>query len=333
METLSGVKCINNPLKCGLGILTILGLLCGCGSVEVPVPYGTLDGSTDFSLTSNVEQAQVPLFAEKLCAAVADVTENSSVSTDTLKAACVYDIQGCNVLYSYQANERLSPASLTKVMTALLVLENCQNLDEIIPIGDVTIREEGAQNFGFKEGDRISVRDLLYVTLVYSANDGALALAQYIGGTPEDFAEMMNAKAEELGATHTHFVNPHGLTNEEHYTCAYDLYLIFQAALQYPEFIKIIQTEKYEFSYISAANGEVTKEISTTNQYFLKGYDSPENITVVGGKTGSTAAAGKCIILYLKSISGRPYIAVVMGADSFDTLYHSMTQLCNETID
>ena len=315
------------------GSLLLAGMLAGCGTVEVPIPYGTLDGSTDYALTSTVEQAQVPLFAEKLCAAVADVTEKSTIDTETLKAACVYDIDGCEVVYSYQANERLSPASLTKVLTALLVLENCQNLDEIITIGDVTIREDGAQNFGFKEGDRITIRDLLYVTLVYSANDGALALAQHVAGTQEDFAEMMNARAADLGATHSHFVNPHGLTNEEHYTCAYDLYLIFNQAMQYPEFQKIVNTDKYSFSYISAANGEVTKEISTTNQYFLKGYDSPENITVVGGKTGSTAAAGKCIILYLRSMTGHPYIAVVMGADSYDTLYQSMTQLCNETMD
>ncbi|MCR5129242.1 MAG: serine hydrolase [Lachnospiraceae bacterium] len=315
------------------GSLLLAGMLVGCGTVEVPIPYGTLDGSADYALTTTVEQAQVPLFAEKLCAAVADVTENSTIDTETLKAACVYDIDGCEVVYSYQANERLSPASLTKVLTALLVLENCQNLDEIITIGDVTIREDGAQNFGFKEGDRITIRDLLYVTLVYSANDGALALAQHVAGTQEEFAEMMNARAADLGATHSHFVNPHGLTNEEHYTCAYDLYLIFNQAMQYPEFQKIVNTDKYSFSYISEANGEVTKEISTTNQYFLKGYDSPENITVVGGKTGSTAAAGKCIILYLRSMAGHPYIAVVMGADSYDTLYHSMTQLCNETMD
>ena len=327
------MKCINKRNLERIGALLLTGMLTGCGTVEVPVPYGTLDGSADYALTSTVEQAQIPLFAEKLCAAVADVTENSTINVDTLKAACVYDIDDCKVVYSYQANERLSPASLTKILTALLVLENCPNLDEIITIGDVTIREEGAQNFGFKEGDRITIRDLLYVTLVYSANDGALALAQHVSGTAEDFAELMNAKAEELGATHSHFVNPHGLTNEEHYTCAYDLYLIFNEAVKQPEFQKIIQTDKYSFSYISAANGEVTKEISTTNQYFLKGYESPENITVVGGKTGSTAAAGKCIILYLRSMSGHPYIAVVMGADSYDTLYHSMTQLCTESMD
>ncbi|MBR1470956.1 MAG: D-alanyl-D-alanine carboxypeptidase [Lachnospiraceae bacterium] len=326
------MKCINLKKKLILPC-TAAALLCGCGTVNVPVPYGTLDNNADYALTTTAEQAQVPLFAEKLCAAVADVTESSTIDTGSLKAACVYDIDATEVLYSYQAFERLSPASLTKVMTALLVLENCPDLDEIITIGDVAIREEGAQNFGFKEGDRISIRDLLYVTLVYSANDGALALAQHVGGTMEAFADMMNARAEALGATHSHFMNPHGLTNDEHYTCAYDLYLIFQAAVQQPEFQKIIQTEKYSFSYISAANGEVSKEISTTNQYFLKGYESPATVSVLGGKTGSTAAAGKCIILYLKSMAGHPYIAVVMGAESFDGLYQSMTQLCNETIE
>ncbi|MBR6156102.1 MAG: hypothetical protein IKQ27_04035, partial [Lachnospiraceae bacterium] len=153
------MRCINKKTIQRFGTLLLAGMLTGCGTVEVPVPYGMLDGNTDYALTSTVEQAQVPLFAEKLCAAVADETENSTISTDVLKSACVYDIDNCNVLYSYQANERLSPASLTKIMTCLLVLENCRNLDEIITIGDVTIREEGAQNFGFKEGDRIMLRD------------------------------------------------------------------------------------------------------------------------------------------------------------------------------
>ena len=164
------------------------------------------------------------------------------------------------------------------------------------------IHESGAQLFGFAEGDRISLKNLLYATVIYSANDGALALAQHLAGGEEGFVELMNEKAEALGATHTHFTNPHGLTSEEHYTTAYDLYLMFNAALQYPEFLEMIRTDKMTVEYTAADGSLTSKDIITTNRFLTENYSFDDGIEIVGGKTGSTNAAGKCIILYARSL-------------------------------
>lgn len=310
----------------------LAALLCGCEKEAPELPYGSLSSDPVYSAGGITEQMKLPLFAEELCAAAEDITEKSTIHKDRVKAACVYDVDAKQVLYSYNANEQLSPASLTKVMTALVTLENCSNLDEKVTVGEEKIREEGAQLFNLKEGDHITVRDLLYATLVHSGNDAALALAVYIGGSEEAFVEMMNAKAAELGASHTHFTNPHGLTNEEHYTCAYDLYLMFNAAAQYPEFLDIVGTSKYTITYTTAEGAITTKEIQTTNQYLSGGSRNPLSVTIEGGKTGSTSAAGKCIILYAVSPDSHPYIVVVMGAEDFDSLYNIATQLCDDTI-
>ena len=146
------------------------------------------------------------------------------------------------------------------------------------------------------------------------------------------FAEMMNARALELGATNTNFVNPHGLSHENHYTTAYDLYLIFQQAVQYDLFLEIINTTSYTVNYTTAEGEATSRTISTTNRYLTGDYDFPNQIAIVGGKTGSTMAAGKCIILYANDSAGNPYICVVMGANDEVALYGTMTALCEEAI-
>ena len=324
------MRSINKSRKIIICVLAA-ALLSACGEKEVELPYGSLASNAAFSMDAALSRGKMDLFAEKLCAAVSDVTEKSSISTGSVRAACVYDIDGLSVLYSYNAESELAPASLTKIMTALLVLENCPDLDEKVTVGDVTIREQGAQLFHLKEGDHITIRDLLYATMIYSANDAALALAIHVGGSEQDFCRMMNERAKLLGATHTNFVNSNGLSSDEHYTCAYDLYLMFQAAVQYEEFRQIIQTPSVSITYTTAEGAVNTREISTTNQY-LKGTPQPAALSIVGGKTGSTSAAGKCIILYAVSPQGHPYIVVVMGAEDTDSLYRITTQLCNDTV-
>ena len=306
-------------------------MLTACGKKEVELPYGSLASNGAFSMDVALSRGKMDLFAEDLCAAVSDITEKSNISTGSVKAACVYDIDNVKVLYSYNAMSELAPASLTKIMTALLVLENCPDLDEKVTVGDVTIKEQGAQLFHLKEGDHITIRDLLYATMIYSANDAALALAIHVAGSEADFCRMMNERAKLLGATHTHFVNSNGLSNDEHYTCAYDLYLMFSAAVQYEDFRNIIQTPSVSITYTTVDGAVSTREISTTNQY-LKGTPQPQTLSIVGGKTGSTAAAGKCIILYAQSPQGHPYIIVVMGAEDTDGLYNITTKLCNDVV-
>lgn len=325
---------INRDVKKIIALFSALltaASLCACGSKEIPFSYGSLQANDSFSIEANEAQTQITLFASDLCAAAGDVTEGSAAVVDGLNAACIYDINQEEVLYSYQANERLNPASLTKIMTALIVMENC-SMDDVVLIGDVSIHEDGVQLFNLKTGDRITVQNLLYAMLVYSANDAALALAQHVAGSEEAFAEMMNTRALQLGATNTHFVNPHGLSHEEHYTTAYDLYLIFNAAVKYDIFQQIINTVSYTVEYTLADGPQSSRDITTTNKFLSEIYDSPTGVSIVGGKTGSTMAAGKCIILYAADAAGNPYICVIMGAGNEEQLYHLMKQLCEDVI-
>ena len=324
MKYLSKIKII--AYLCAVTIL-----ISACGKKEIPLSYGTLESNDSYSIRTNETQTQIGLFAADLCATAVDITDSSSAVTEGLNAACIYDINDEKVLYSYHANERLNPASLTKIMTALLVLENC-NMEDVVTIGDVTIYEDGVQLFGFRTGDRITVEELLYAMLVYSANDAALALAQYVGGTTEDFADMMNQRALDLGATNTHFVNPHGLSHEEHYTTAYDLYLIFNEVVKYDLFRQIINTRSFTVEYTNAEGTYSSKEISTTNRFLSEIYESPSSVTVIGGKTGSTMAAGKCFIMYAVDAAMNPYICVIMGAGNEEQLYNIMRQLCDDVV-
>lgn len=315
-------------------LLLILIFACsigGCGKKEIDVKYGKYNLPENYNIDSKYLDNSVPLFATNLCANDEDITSSSSIDTSSIYAAGVYDVDNCETLYSYLAFDRVSPASLTKVMTALVVLENC-SLDEVVNIPDVRIYEDGIQLFGLKEGDSLTVRDLLYIDLVYSGNDASLALAKYVAGSEEAFAEIMNEKARALGATHSNFVNSHGLSNENHYTTAYDLYLIFNAALKYDEFVNIINAPSYTINYANAAGERVEKTIYTTNKFLEGTYKMPDSANIVGGKTGSTYAAGKCLIVCSTGAAGNRYISVVMGAQDEASLYSTMTKLLDETI-
>lgn len=323
------MRCSNKVLLAALTLVTLS--LTACGKEKLPLEYGKYNLPDNYNIESMDVQSEVPLFASDICAVKDNITDTSSIDPSSLYGAGVFDVNTKKTLYAYNVNERVNPASLTKIMTALVVIENC-NLDDVVTVPDVSIGEEGVQTFGLKEGDKITVKNLLYISLVYSGNDASLCLAKYVAGSEAAFAEMMNAKAASLGASNSHFINPHGLTSSEHYTTAYDLYLIFNAACKHQEFLDIISTDKYTVSYTTAEGEAKDKEISTTNKFLTGGYTMPGSVQVQGGKTGSTAAAGKCIILYDVDGNGNPYISVVMGASSEENLYNTMIKLCNDTI-
>lgn len=327
------MKCSNNYNIKAILILTLASLFIfsACGKSDIPLKYGKTNLDDNYNMDSARANSQLDLFAQNLCAIDTDILDTSEIPYSFIKAAGVFDLKNCKTLYAFNVNERVYPASLTKVMTSLVTLENA-NLDDVVTVGDVTIKEDGVQKFGLKTGDKITVRDLLYIDLVYSGNDASLALASHIAGSEADFVELMNEKAKELGATKTNFVNSHGLSNDNHYTTAYDLYLIFNAAIKYDEFKTIINTASYDVTYTNANDEMVTKTIKSTNKFLSGGYASPNSAVIIGGKTGSTNAAGKCLILYSNNGAGDPFISVVMGAGDENALYNIMASLCNDTI-
>lgn len=163
------------------------------------------------------------------------------------ESGILMEVSTGTILYSKNVHQQYYPASITKILTALLVLENCELNEWVtIPHDAVYMDEDKGSHIALDEGEEVQVKDLLYALMLASANDAAYALAVHTGGSIEGFAEMMNAKAAELGCQESHFVNPHGLPNEEHLTSAYDMALITREALKSDVFREIAGTLFYE---------------------------------------------------------------------------------------
>lgn len=317
------MKCIN---KCLLMLFVISILISGCGSKDYDMPFDpdTTISALDFDAGSN--ELTLDGFASFICVAGEDIIPSIEIAP-TASAEALFDVNSKQTLLCKNANQRLAPASLTKIMTALIALKY-GHLDDVLTASpNVIIRENGAQTMGLKEGDRISLNNALHALLLSSANDCGVLIAEYIAGTSEDFAELMNKTALEIGATNTHFVNPHGLSAEDHYTTAYDLYLIFNEALKYDQFLSIINKPEYTCMYQNRDGKEKKYECISTNGYFTGGYASPDNITVIGGKTGTTNAAGSCLILLVADSNNESYISIILNDADKDTLYMDMTNI------
>jgi D-alanyl-D-alanine carboxypeptidase (penicillin-binding protein 5/6) len=195
---------------------------------------------------------------------------------------------------------------------------------------NVNITESGAVKLGVSEGDTMTLEQALNALLLKSANDVAVMIAENVGGSVEGFADLMNEEAKAIGATNSNFVNPNGLTDENHYTTAYDLYLIMNEAVKYDKFVEIIHTSSYKSVYHDKNGNEKTIDLATTNAYIKSEIATPDNVTVIGGKTGTTNAAGSCLIIYAKDASGNPYISIVLQATDRTTMYTEMTDLLDE---
>ena len=223
------------------------------------------------------------------------------------------------VLFEQQAREKRYPASLTKVMTALLVLEALErgelSMDQVVEASESALKglsKEGS-NQEIRVGERMTVENLLYCTLLASANDACNVLAEAVAGSVEAFVERMNLRARELGMMNTHFANAHGFHDDEHYTTAYDLALLTAAAMKNATFRIIVGTVDY---YVPETNLHKQRHFYTTNgllsNWHYIGYTYKY---AVGVKTGSTNEAGLCLISAAVK-NGRTLYAVVMGTQN-----------------
>ncbi len=318
------MKCTNKLFY--LFVCIVLGVsLTGCSGISYSARYSA-SASSD-----NQNSIFYPTFASDLCVADSDI-EGSGHDLSENVSAGLFDLTQKETLYAKNINLQVMPASLTKVMTALVALKY-GSLDQVLVAGsDVYVTESGAQKINLKEGDRMTLDQALRILLIYSANDVANLIASNIGGSIDEFVAMMNKEALSIGATNSHFSNPHGLTAEDHYVTAYDMYLIFNAAMQYDTFSEIINTSEYNTTYLDASGTSKVVEISTTNLYLRGDKEMPAGVTVIGGKTGTTTAAGHCLILLARDTGGNPYIAVIMRDTDSGTLYSDMSDLLNEIV-
>jgi len=219
------------------------------------------------------------------------------------------------VLYQYNETERIAPASTTKIMTVMLAIEAIETgqvgLNDVITVNDsVTFAMEyDSSSVGLTIGEEITLGDLLYCAMVSSGNDACNAIADYISGSIGGFLTLMNGRAEELGCTGTHFANPHGMPNDDHYTTARDLYLISLAACEYPLLMEIANTKSVE---IPETNKSKVRKLESTN-YLIREETGFYYQYAAGIKTGHTQAAGYCLVSTAAKDDVN-LLAVVMGS-------------------
>ena len=234
-----------------------------------------------------------------------DVLQTSNTSEEpklNSRAAVIYDRKSKKIIWGKKENEKRPMASTTKIMTAIVVLENA-NLSDTVTVSKKSAGTGGSR-LGLKVGDKITVNNLLYGLLMVSGNDAAVALAEYVGGSVEGFADKMNQKAKELGLENTHFVTPHGLDMADHYTTALELAEMADYAMNNERFAQIVNTKNITISI----NGR-SKSLKNTNE--LLG-----NLNGVNGvKTGFTNGANRCLVTSVNR-DGMNIITVVLGADT-----------------
>lgn len=272
-------------------------------------------------------ECRADTMAKNLCVVEGDVNLESA-SLEAGQTGVLFDLNDQKVLFSRGAYERVYPASITKIMTSMLAMKNC-GMDEVVTITAEDLQlEEGSQVCGFQVGDRLTMNQLLHCLLVYSGNDAASAIARYVGGgSTEAFVDMMNSYAAQLGCTGTHFTNPHGLQDPNHYTTPYDIYLMLREALNYPLFSEISQLSSYSVEYTRADGSQMVTYLLATDHYLTGEANAPKDVTVLGGKTGTTSDAGNCLALLSQNAYGEPYVSIVMGAATKELLYQQMNSL------
>lgn len=239
------------------------------------------------------------------------------------KSAILIEASTGTVLYEKKANKKMYPASITKIMTALLTIENC-DLNETIEYSEYAINslEFEDANAGCQVGEKMTVKDALYALMLTSANEAATALGEHIAGSTQKFADMMNERAKQAGATGTHFKNANGLHDPDHYVTAYGMAMIMRDALKYQTFRDIINTVQYT---IKKNNKRKEDFISVQRHKMVNPYSAFYYDGIIGGKTGFTDQSGTTLVTAAKR-NGMTLITVVLNSNA-DNVYRDTTAL------
>ena len=323
------MKCISKTKKllCLVGMAAVFISGCASQTVSYDDPYQLYATSADYGLSQTSDISEKTYFSNNLC-----VADNINIGTDSTHSevasgAGVFNLATNTVCYAQNIYDKLYPASTTKILTAYIALKY-GNLDDYLTVSENAARQASDSSVcELKTGDVIQLKDALYGLMLKSGNDAAIAIAEHISGSVEAFADLMNQEALAMGATRSHFVNPNGLPDENHYTSVYDLYLIFQNAIKDETFVNIISTLHYDVVYTDVNGNPVEQSWENTNQYLTGKEKAPDGVTVIGGKTGTTGAAGYCLVLYSTNAAGQPIVSIVLKADGKFNLYLLMNEI------
>lgn len=278
-------------------VLGLISLVRSCGKKDEiyipPVNNAEQDSSLD-------ELENYPAFAD----------DGADISSECV---LLIDLSENRVICEKNSTERVRIASLTKIMTAIVALENLDDYDETYTFDRDIIEYLTSENSavaGFEAGEEVKAIDLLYAAMLPSGGDGAMGIAALVGGSQEEFVEMMNEKATSLGMSRTHFTNATGFDDDDNYSCAYDVSLMFEYALKNEKFREMIATEKY----ITSPTNEHPDGLTFVSTVY-RGFESNdiEFEGLQGGKTGYTGDAGLCLATFAE-LEGSEYILITLGA-------------------
>ncbi|SDW04569.1 D-alanyl-D-alanine carboxypeptidase (penicillin-binding protein 5/6) [Lachnospiraceae bacterium KHCPX20] len=317
------MKCINKKILSVVMAVSFSLSATACRT-DIKEPYSLYSSIEKYGLAP---KANSTLLGEQVAHLPQKDSAAASTNEQLAKACGAFNDTTLSTIYSQKADKKIYPASTTKILTAYVALKY-GDLNEVYTVSENACNQAADSSVaGLHPGDRITLRDLLKAMLVVSGNDASVAIAEGISGSTEEFAKLMNEEALRLGATHSHFVNPNGLHDDQHYTTVYDMYLIFHAAITEPVFLKIIKARKCNVTYTDASGNVVKKQYIPTNYYKTGEAKAPKGITAIGGKTGTTGKAGYCLVLLSENESGENLISIVYKATDRYSLYTMMNRL------
>ena len=307
----------------------VLVILLGRTVNKLPLPLPWSNERMSYTSAEQTAMQAQTAFSSGLCIGENNVA-NEAVTLDGYEKGGLFSIDDRSVVFAKDIFEKVYPASITKLMTAILAMKSDKMGERVtIQWQDLEL-ESGSQVVGLRIGDTGTMESLLRGLLIHSGNDAAQAIARVVGGTQENFVKMMNEELSAIGATGSHFTNPTGLHDENHYTTVYDIYLMLNEAMKYDEFLNIAGVGVYDFQYWDADGNEVHVTLDSTDHYLTGETEPPKDVTVLGGKTGTTTAAGNCLAVLAQNAYGQFYISVIVGAQSKDILYSDMNMLLTQ---
>ena len=318
------MKCISKLLCI---VLSATILLSGCGNSNKIIEKEYNAYSYHNSYTNQDYSINADYFAKDLCVTNAINFGLEGTYAEVAKGGGVFNVSTNEVLYNQNIFDKLYPASTTKILTAYIIIKDC-DLNDVVTVSESAADQASdSSTCGLNAGDNITVNDLLYGLMLNSGNDAAEALAEYHSGSIEAFAEVMTKEAHKLGATNSKFMNPSGLPQKGHYTTVYDMYLIFKEAIKQDKFVELIEASSKRAVFTNANGATVEKTFRSTNRYKSGVVKTPSGFEVIGGKTGTTFNAGFCLVLYSKNPQGQDIISIVFKADGQHNLYLLMNQI------
>jgi len=294
---------IHNIRLLRVSLAALAGMLLFLTAAGVFFPIVTVfAGDTGTPISASSREGMSPLQSGSVLIPAGDASLPVALTGVSARGAVLMEAESGELIFGQNENARLPMASTTKIMTALVALESMP-VDTVVKITPESVGVEGSSIY-LCEGETLTLEQLLYALMLESANDAATAIAMAVAGSVEAFAEKMNARAASLGLTDTHFVNPHGLDAEEHYTTAYELALVTREALRNPLFRKITATERKTIPL----RGEEGVRLLLNHNKLLSSYEG-----CIGGKTGYTKKTGRCLVSAAER-EGVTLIAVTLNA-------------------